>query len=161
MSNLSLAKAVIATAEAFEAGFDHALAAKLRARHETALKNGNDYIPNFEQCQKVTVYQAAQKVAGEYAQPVYLMLNSHWNDAMDWANETIGEHQSENKIKAEADRLAAACHNYIEELADSYMEGADETDSSYRVAKDRAYRQAKDESSIKDFEAGYKAGLQR
>lgn len=155
MSNLSLAKAVIATAEAFEAGFDHALAAKLRARHQTALKNGNDYIPNFEQCQKVTVYQAAQKVAGEYAQPVYLMLNSHWNDAIDWANETIGEYQSENKIKAETDRLTTAFQSYVEKCALSLVEGEDEG------AFGRAIRLARSNINLNDFEAGYKAGLQR
>lgn len=52
--------------------------------------NAIDEIIDFTQFQRKTIWQCTEEIVPYiYRQPVYLLLQTAWNDALDWANETM------------------------------------------------------------------------
>lgn len=53
---------------------------------------------DFAQFQRKTLWQVAEEIVPHlYRQPVYLLLQTAWNDALDWANEAMKLHGPEGE----------------------------------------------------------------
>lgn len=73
-----LAKCILATAELHENSFDHKAAEATTSVMEDVRKH-----------YRITLHDAAkQSCPEELVQPVYLLLQCSWNDALDWARAT-------------------------------------------------------------------------
>lgn len=77
-----LAKAVLAAAEALENSYDHEAA---KAFHE---KHGKDALVDYTRFYRLSLEEACD-LQGELSRPVELMLQSWWNDSIDWAKEIV------------------------------------------------------------------------
>lgn len=76
-----LAKLVIMASECYNNGFD---AAAAQVAQTEAVKSRA--IIDYSQFQRITLHQACKEVCpSNWAEPVYYMLHSAWNDALDWA----------------------------------------------------------------------------
>lgn len=91
-STLALAKAITASAKAYEESFDREEAMRARAEYTDKLSRGSDcgipMIPDYSNCYKMSLLDACNRESGQLAQPVYLLLQNCWNDALDWADKT-------------------------------------------------------------------------
>jgi hypothetical protein len=88
-----LAGYVLAVAAAHEAAYNKAGA---DAATDEYLKGGDrtevgaQMFVDYAQFQTKTIYQCAEEVVPHlYRQPVYLLLQTAWNDALMWANDTM------------------------------------------------------------------------
>lgn len=78
-----LAQSILDTAKAREESYDH-VAADLAAT--TAQNNGTH--DNAERHYKLSLQAAAvRECPAALVQPVYMLLNDNWNEALDWAKE--------------------------------------------------------------------------
>lgn len=93
MSAKELAQALLNTAKAYEENFDTEKAEQLKAEYESQLKEVKGFdvpiSPRYELCYKVSLQATAIAKAGDLAMPVFLLLNSSWNEALDWAKKIV------------------------------------------------------------------------
>lgn len=76
-----LAKLVIMAVECYNNGFD-----KNAAQQATTDALKTRAIVDYSQFQRITLHQACKEVCpSNWAEPVYYILHSAWNDALDWA----------------------------------------------------------------------------
>lgn len=92
-----LAKAILKTVELYNASYDKAAAdaatAENDAKRAAAEKRGEStlwYIVDYSKFQRMSIRQCAeQRVPASLVEPVYLLLELGWNDAIAWAQEQI------------------------------------------------------------------------
>lgn len=66
-------------------------------QQEQRVEQVMDFI-DYAQFQRKTLWQVAEEVVPHlYRQPVYLLLQTAWNDALDWANEVMKLHGPEGE----------------------------------------------------------------
>ena len=80
-AHMQLAQAVIAAATIREESYDR----------EAANKSGKNLTRpvNYESFYRLTLREACEQVSKEFSEPVFLLLYSNWNDAIDWATEVL------------------------------------------------------------------------
>lgn len=71
-----LAHAIIASAETYENSYDH---------ETSKLWQRAGKIHDYDKLYAITLYEACLMRASVIADPVYFLLSSNWNDALDWA----------------------------------------------------------------------------
>lgn len=82
-----LAQYILDVAKAHEAAYDKVASdrASVQAAEKEALYNLPVYV-NYAQFQTKTLHQCAEEIVPVlYRQPVYLLLQTAWNDAVEWA----------------------------------------------------------------------------
>lgn len=86
-----LAGYILAVAAAHEAAYDKkASELAVEEADERGKLDGFPKYVDFGKFQGKTIYQCAEEcVPHLYRQPVYLLLQTAWNDALLWANETM------------------------------------------------------------------------
>lgn len=83
MSKQKLAEAILAAAKFHEENYDH-VAAKAAMVSESPSQ-----IIDYSKFYAFNLQEACERVAGEFAQPTYLLLTTAWNEAIEWAEAVV------------------------------------------------------------------------
>lgn len=85
-----LADQILKTVACYEAAYD-----KVASDKATRDAIGNPFIVDYEKFQTKSIKDAASEACTpELAFPVYLLLTSNWNDAIEWANAIVNMEKS-------------------------------------------------------------------
>lgn len=91
---VELAKAILVAADVRERSYDEAASHKAsedaKARREAEPGNLYAGLVDYRQFYRASMLTACQ-TAGPLAQPVYLLLQYTWNDAIGWAHEVLAD----------------------------------------------------------------------
>lgn len=86
-AHMQLAQAVIAASTLREESYDTAAAEAYTAEQEAVPIERR--IMDYEQFYRLTLREACEQASKEFSEPVFLLLHSNWNDALDWATELL------------------------------------------------------------------------
>lgn len=115
-SQNQLAVFVLAAAKAHEASFDKVGSDAAATEAEKLPAGDMARHVDFSKFQKLNIFQATCTVVPvDYQMPVYLLLQTSWNDALDWANAQVTQTEGMNyafdlTFKPEGEKLVCVTH---------------------------------------------------
>jgi hypothetical protein len=118
-SQNQLAVFVLAAAKAHEESYDKTASDAAVAeveKHGEAVSSVLSRHIDFSQFQKLNIFQATCTVVPvDYQMPVYLLLQTAWNDALDWANAQVAQTEGANyafdlTFKPEGEQAVCVTH---------------------------------------------------